>query len=357
MSNESNRQNEALSEHEKAYIREALRSFMRANPKPVPVSIRFLDAFERIAFSPRLQFASALAAMVLVAGSGTAFAAQSALPGDPLYGVKVNIEEPIQGAFAGSAQAKATWNSQLAARRLSEAVQLATQNKLTPQAATTIAGGLNQATEQFDASVAELATSSSNVATAASLESSMEAMLAANTQLMARIASAVPSSQPTLAPIIASAQERTVSLNSARTAHDIAAAADMTQLKAAAQAQFDAAREQVNNIALIATSSSDGSAAPQAQAAQVAFQVGQQNLNDGNYVQALVALQDASVKANEAQASASLSVQFPEATTSSASSAGTSVDATTTSSATQNATSSQRRIKNRSRQEQSQVGL
>src|SRR6185312_12009425 len=122
----------AFSEHEKTYIRTELRDFMRKNPARAPFHLRLFDMIQRGVFSPGLQLASGSLALVLVAGTGTAFAAQGALPGSALYGVKVNIEEPLQGAFATSPVAKANWNTQLAARRLSEAVQLAAQNQLTP---------------------------------------------------------------------------------------------------------------------------------------------------------------------------------------------------------------------------------
>lgn len=199
--------------HEKAAIREELRVFARAHPARVPFSIRVLESLEHAIYSPRLQFATAALALVLVTGSGTAFAAQSALPGDALYGVKVNIEEPIMGSFATSPEAQANWNAQLAATRLSEAEQLAAQNKLTPAAAATIASGLNQATDNFDTSVAQIATSSDNAAIVATLASNMEATLSANTQVMSQIASSAPDTAATLQPILSSAQERTASLN------------------------------------------------------------------------------------------------------------------------------------------------
>lgn len=74
--------------------------------------------------------------VVLALGGGASFAAESAVPGDALYGVKTGVNESIRSAFATSAEAEARWESQLAARRLDEAQQLAVDGTLTAEVAT-----------------------------------------------------------------------------------------------------------------------------------------------------------------------------------------------------------------------------
>ncbi|MDR3571414.1 MAG: DUF5667 domain-containing protein [Candidatus Pacebacteria bacterium] len=330
MTNESQDQFAGLFEHEKAAIREELRVFMRQHPARAPLLLRFLDGFEAVVFNPRFQFATATLGLILITGSGTAFAAQNALPGDPLYGIKVNIEEPLMGAFATSPEAKANWNAQLAAIRLSEAERLAAQNKLTPAAASAIAGGLNQAAEGFDANVAELATSTQNAATVAALASTMEATLAANTQVMNEIASAVPEAAPALQPILSSVQERTLSLNTARASMDMAAAqADTQQAQSAAQSALTVAVSQVTEAASNAQHAPVASTSPagiQVAQAQQELDSGRQNFNQGNYIAALENLQAATVNAHAAQLNLSISAQLgesagieiPDATTSDA---------------------------------------
>lgn len=305
--------NAAFSENEKAVVREQLRAYMREHPARVPVWIRFLEAFQSSAYNPTFQLASATLALLLIGGTGTAFAAQGALPGEPLYGVKVNIEEPIAGAFVRSPQAQANWNAELASRRLSEAEQLAVRNKLTPEIATTVAGGFDQAAANFDASVAQLATSSSNAATVATIASNMEATLAANTQILSEIASSLPSSASTIEPILASVKERAVSLNSARTAMDeTAAEANSEQVKLAAQSALGNAVDQIDQAmsnAQIAPSSTS-SATAQVQAAQQQLSSGQQDLDQGDYIAALENLQAASVEARAAQLNISIRSQL-----------------------------------------------
>ena len=68
------------------------------------------------------------ACMIFVLGGGVlAAAAENALPGDPLYTVKVSFTEPILGAFKGkSKKQEAEWSMLLLERRLDEAESVAT---------------------------------------------------------------------------------------------------------------------------------------------------------------------------------------------------------------------------------------
>ncbi len=100
-------------------------------------------------FAPRIMMPLFL--LLLVVGGGTAYAAQGSLPGNPLYAIKIHVNEPVQTALAFSPQAKAQINAQLAERRLQEAEILAQQGKLD---ATTTA----QLKNNFDAHIAQAST-------------------------------------------------------------------------------------------------------------------------------------------------------------------------------------------------------
>jgi hypothetical protein len=304
----------SLSEEEKTLMRGRLHAFIAEHPARAPWHVRMLDTIERIAdvvYSPRLQAIAASLALVVLAGTGTAYAAGNALPGQPLYALKVNIEEPVQGSFATSAQAQASWNAELASRRLAEAAQLAATNQLTPAAQTAIASGLDQATENFDANIAQLATSSDNVATAANLESNMEATLAANTQVLTEIQKAVPSAAPSIQPLLARVRTRAIAVSGARAQLDVAAAtANVETVKAAAEAQLDAAEGQLNGESAIVNTDTDSpSSSSSSLAVQQAITVGQANLQAGNYGEAFETLQTASLVAQETQIKASVSAQ------------------------------------------------
>lgn len=63
-------------------------------------------------------------------GGGTAVLAEHAMPGDPLWGFKVNIDEGVAGALSSSQSAKADWDLAAIQTRLSEAQALAQNGTL-----------------------------------------------------------------------------------------------------------------------------------------------------------------------------------------------------------------------------------
>lgn len=90
-------------------------------------------------FAPR-SFAYAFVAL-LVVSSGTAYAAQGALPGSPLYAIKINMNERVETALAVTPEAKIQVNAKLAERRIDEIKTLAEQGTL--DASTTLEAETN----------------------------------------------------------------------------------------------------------------------------------------------------------------------------------------------------------------------
>ena len=78
------------------------------------------------------QFVAVLV-LVLVVGGGTAYAAESAVPGDLLYSVKVNVNEPVRATLAVSPEGRASWHREAAERRMKEAQILAARGTLTAE--------------------------------------------------------------------------------------------------------------------------------------------------------------------------------------------------------------------------------
>ena len=76
---------------------------------------------------------------IVAFGGGASFAAESAVPGDILYGVKTTMNENVRGALALGEQANADWHVQLAERRLKEAEQLSARGSLTSDVAADLA--------------------------------------------------------------------------------------------------------------------------------------------------------------------------------------------------------------------------
>ena len=67
---------------------------------------------------------------MIALGGGASFAAESAVPGDMLYPVKVQVNEQVRAALAVSAEADAEWEATLAERRLDEAHKLEAKGEL-----------------------------------------------------------------------------------------------------------------------------------------------------------------------------------------------------------------------------------
>src|SRR3569832_765032 len=151
---------ESLNTSEKARMRNELMHFMSEHPVRAPFSVRAADMaasfgdFLASRSQSRMRVLTMAFALALFVGIGTSYASEAALPGDPLYAIKVNFTEPIRGALAVSQAAKAQWNAQLVSRRLAEAESLAAEDKLTPVARTQIELALNQSVHEFDQNVA-----------------------------------------------------------------------------------------------------------------------------------------------------------------------------------------------------------
>lgn len=121
---------ESLTAREFDEGRDQLEKFIVANPAVIHTSM-----FESISlFTHGLVWRlSAVTAAFLVIGSSLAVAAQSTLPGDWLYPLKVDVYEPIKGALILSAEAKSAWEAEKSIRRLQEIDQLSADESLSQE--------------------------------------------------------------------------------------------------------------------------------------------------------------------------------------------------------------------------------
>jgi broad specificity phosphatase PhoE len=85
-------------------------------------------------------------ALVIAAaiGGGTSVAAQSALPGDALWGFKVGVNETVGAALAAEGKAQADFDLQVLEARLKETSMLSAEGRLSAEAKA-------EATANFDA--------------------------------------------------------------------------------------------------------------------------------------------------------------------------------------------------------------
>jgi hypothetical protein len=202
-----------LTEGERVSMRNHISAYMQEHPARIPLMIRIQDRFAnwqdtRAGKHITLQMHPAFAGLVmaLFLCIGTSYAAESSLPGEPLYAVKTQVNEKVRGALASSGTAKLDWSASLTDRRFQEAEALAAEGRLTLETRTKIESGLAAASEDFDTSLAGLGTE--KVADAEDATANLDANISAHADVLAALSVALPDVQSEVAPILAYARER-----------------------------------------------------------------------------------------------------------------------------------------------------
>jgi hypothetical protein len=122
-----------MTDEEKRAMRGSLEAHMSAHPLGAMKS-----PYSWVSFT-HMRSMVLVPVLIVMLGSGTALAAQGALPGDALYSIKINVNEAVAGALAVSDEAKASYNTKVAAERLKEAQTLAAKNALSADATNQLA--------------------------------------------------------------------------------------------------------------------------------------------------------------------------------------------------------------------------
>lgn len=297
---------EKLSDNERIRMKNVLLSVMAEHPVQVSAPIvpryeRILSYFDSSALRP-IGFAFAL---VLVVGIGTSYAAEAALPGDPLYAVKVGITEPIQGVLAVSPVAKAEWDTELLSRRLEEAATLAAKGQLNDRARAAIESQIEIKADHVSRSVDQLKSSDEGVVAAASVESDLEASLVGHERVLTGISVDLPRQAPAIAPLLHKVRVQAETTNSKRrlSEQDLASKSQET-VKAAATNSQKNARNKVRQIRTLAAgahlqASTTAEASTSAQAIEQVIEEAENKLHEGKYDEALKAFQ-ATIRAAKA---------------------------------------------------------
>lgn len=180
----------ALTKAEKAHVRKELLSFMQKNP------VREIERFRLplwrlhnpFYFLTPQRMPIITLILVLVMSFGTAFAAESSLPGDALYPFKIHVNEEVEAWFALSDKAKAELQSDLSARRLEESEKLASSAELNADLKSSIASNFAAHADLLKESIAKLqADNESDLAS--DISSHFEASLRAHAKVLASLRS------------------------------------------------------------------------------------------------------------------------------------------------------------------------
>lgn len=116
--------------------------------------------------------------VAVVFGSTSAYA-EKAIPGDSLYGMKVNVNEKVAGVFSITKEEKAEWQERLVERRLDEATKLVSDNKFTEKERVILENQIKSQIEVFSTNVKELSLKSSESITSKDLNTRLQASLQA----------------------------------------------------------------------------------------------------------------------------------------------------------------------------------
>jgi hypothetical protein len=188
------RDNHNLSDEARDRIRGALTSFAQENPVAGNVEPRDLLYpgtasvwYSREIFLSRVVFVRpilAVLALAIFATSTISYAAEGAVPGDPLYWVKTDVNEELGDALALSRRAQVAWDARKVERRLAEATRLAAEGRLDAEAQAEIEARVDETMTEFARSVGSVRAEDPEVAHSASAD--FEAALRAHQSVLAR---------------------------------------------------------------------------------------------------------------------------------------------------------------------------
>lgn len=179
-----------LTDSEKGQIREELMVFMEKNPVRAGRFIRLQGWRPHLFFNsltPKSMPALALL-IALFLGIGTSAAAESSLPGDLLYPVKVHVNEEVEGWFNPSGSAAASWETRRVETRLQETEKLALSGKLDAAAQAQIEDNVAAHAGRIRDQIAAL-TAAGKLDAAATARADFETSLKAHQSILAHLQS------------------------------------------------------------------------------------------------------------------------------------------------------------------------
>lgn len=212
-------QNVLLETEEKEQIKKDLVAFMQANPVRKNEANRRISEMEIkrlfLFFTQKNMYASIAAILIILTGTGTAFAAENTLPGDTLYPIKVHVNEPVLGAMALSLQAKANWESKVAERRLDEAAALVAIGRLSTDVETKLETRVQEQTKKIKNRIEKLE-AEGNTEVAAEISARLETTLKLHEQLLEKLEASNEVTKADIKPLVKHIQDEALAINTLR---------------------------------------------------------------------------------------------------------------------------------------------
>lgn len=194
-----------LDPSKKEEIRANMLAFMRQNPLPSKANIGFFAKYRA------LNIAGISAILLVAIFTFTALRANSAMPGDLLYPIKVGFNEPLVLAFTVSADQKTALNMDFAEKRLQEAETLLAQGKLSGSAQSQVEESFKKLADNVEKDINALA-GSGNVDDAAKKASKFEVTLRAHGKVLKSLDGNVEK----IEPLVSQIQNTTLKVYSSR---------------------------------------------------------------------------------------------------------------------------------------------
>ncbi len=179
---------EKLSAEELNSVRQNVLSNIKEYPSDQTFAPEFNHGwlFNRLLNANKYLVAVAVCLIIISSSGLISYAAESALPQNILYPIKINVNEKIKSALTITPAAKAKWQVQLVARRLSEAEKLSEIKELRTETIQNLEKNLNSEVENAQ-NLIEHFKRENTEDLAISTSSSLEATLKAHAEILTSI--------------------------------------------------------------------------------------------------------------------------------------------------------------------------
>lgn len=173
-----------FSRAKKEIIRGQVVSFMDAHPafSSVETSKEYIEEphfapFDLLFFT-KMKFVGMTLIITLTLGASVSYAAQDALPGDSLYGIKTNVNEGVRGWFARSPKQEARLHVIFAEERMKETEILVAKGGIKPEIASELEENFKKQADAISANISKLTSENKHedaLEVSAQFESSLKA--------------------------------------------------------------------------------------------------------------------------------------------------------------------------------------
>ncbi len=293
---------------QKNTVKENILAYMKVHPVRNLEGIRHKNQTTSktfiLFFTKKHMYATLATILVLLTGTGTAFAAENTVPGDSLYGIKVHVNEPVRGALAVSTEARANWEAKVAERRLDEASRLAAKGELKADVETNLEARFKAQAEKIKTRIEKLEASGKNEA-AANLSARLESAIQIHQEILTKFHSEDGTTKDEIKPLLKELKTEVQKIHKIRTKLETDGQARVgVEVKVAAENRMNASLKHINGVRQYLEQkhlSTTSSAMVKLEAALKVHAEGKSELEAGNYGKAFVIFGQAQGMAQEAK--------------------------------------------------------